>query len=209
MFSRHPLEPREQPTGLAEFDYRYQAVGVPACDLELRAMYAPAHKVHPFDRFWTATLDALERERSLPVLVVGDFNSGIGLDSEADRIFCQEYFKQLSHRGLVDLWRAMHGDAVEFTWRGHKNGYRLDHAFGTQAVRDRLQSCVYDHAVRENKLSDHSLLSVDVSSREVLAARASSSPASRTSLPGSSSAELGHSPGAMTPSIRQTSLARE
>jgi exonuclease III len=60
--------------------------------------------------------------------------------------------------GFVDAFRSLHGyDAREISWgwRRWSGGYRLDHA-----LVDSLEvvACTYEHAWREDGLSDHSAL---------------------------------------------------
>jgi exonuclease III len=163
VLSRHPLDQLSPGPGLEPFGFRYQAVAVPDLDLELRAIYAPLHN-DPYREFWSAALDSLEADADRPVLVIGDLNMGAtGTDSPAPDVFCDRYFRQLPGRGYSDLWRRSNGaDTLEYTWHGQVNPYRLDHAFGSSSVVDRLVGCAYDHDVREAKLSDHSLMSVEL-----------------------------------------------
>jgi exonuclease III len=96
--------------------------------------------------------------------LLGDLNTGRNdVDREGGTPFaCVEQFDALQTRaGLVDLWRAQHGDtARDWTWRSPKNGFRIDHAFGNAAFRERFQGirCRYDHEPREMKITDHSAL---------------------------------------------------
>ena len=163
VLSKHDLIVRPLPPGLESFGFRYQAVGVPALDLEVRGIYAPLENKECHD-FWESALAALGSESGMPVLVVGDLNTGSGgIDSPSPRVPSEKYFRQIHERGFIDLWRQVHGaEAKEHTWEGTVNPYRLDHAFGSPAVSRRLVSCSYDHPVREAELSDHSLLSVEL-----------------------------------------------
>ena len=163
ILSRAPVERVPVPIGLESLGFRYQAVRIPALDLELRAIYAPLHQ-DPYREFWESALDSLEADSGRPVLVVGDLNMGAsGIDSPAKDVFCDRFFRQLPGRGYSDLWRRTNGaDAREYTWHGRVNPYRLDHAFGSPAIVGRLVGCSYDHRVREAGLSDHSLLAVEL-----------------------------------------------
>jgi exonuclease III len=101
--------------------------------------------------------------------MLGDFNAGAsGVDADGYRFRAGKAFTSLVAVGLVDLWRRQHGDAREHTWFSHPGpagpgrGFRIDHAFASPAVADRMTGCRYDHEVRERRLSDHSLLVVDL-----------------------------------------------
>jgi exonuclease III len=60
--------------------------------------------------------------------------------------------------GWVDAFRSLHGyGARDRSWKtGRHPGYRLDHILVSPAVT--ALSCAYDHAVREDGLSDHSAM---------------------------------------------------
>jgi exonuclease III len=65
----------------------------------------------------------------------------------------------LAQHGLPDVFRRLHGYGVnEHSWvcknRGRQFGYRLDHIFASPALNP--VSCRYIHALREQRLSDHS-----------------------------------------------------
>jgi exonuclease III len=72
----------------------------------------------------------------------------------------------LRELGYRDAFRALHGYArrePSWTWRriaGHDGGWRLDHVFASEELRP--VSAAYHHAWREQGLSDHSALEVDV-----------------------------------------------
>ena len=169
ILSKHDLVVRPLPPGLESFGFRYQAVGIPALDLEVRGIYAPLKQNECRD-FWESALSALGTESERPILVVGDINTGAGgIDSPAPKVPSEKYFHQIHERGYIDLWRQAHPtEAMEYTWvwqdkaKEKATPFRLDHAFGSPAVSERLVSCSYDHLVREAELSDHSLLSVEL-----------------------------------------------
>jgi exonuclease III len=72
----------------------------------------------------------------------------------------------LRELGYRDAFRALHGYAQRepsWTWRriaGHDGGWRLDHIFASEDLRP--ASAAYHHAWREQGLSDHSALEVDL-----------------------------------------------
>ena len=75
----------------------------------------------------------------------------------------------LRQLGYQDAFRTLHGYAdrePSWTWQrigGHSGGWRLDHLFASEQLR--LQEASYHHAWRDQGLSDHSALEVDLSSR--------------------------------------------
>jgi exonuclease III len=75
----------------------------------------------------------------------------------------------LRELGYRDAFRALHGYAhrePSWTWRriaGHDGGWRLDHLFASEELDP--VSAIYHHAWREEGLSDHSALEVDLQGR--------------------------------------------
>jgi exodeoxyribonuclease-3 len=62
---------------------------------------------------------------------------------------------------LVDAFRALHPNTVEYSWVGRTgDGYRYDHAHCTADLASTLLACDYVHQPRLDRLSDHSALSV-------------------------------------------------
>jgi exodeoxyribonuclease III len=104
-----------------------------------------------------------------PMILIGDLNTGCNvrdIEPGGTRFHCERDFIDLtSVHGLTDLWRARHGaEAREWTWRSSKNGFRIDHAFGNQALLRAFPDfrCEIDHSPRESGISDHSALIVEL-----------------------------------------------
>jgi exonuclease III len=76
---------------------------------------------------------------------------------------------RLRELGYQDAFRSLHGYArpePSWTWQriaGHGGGWRLDHLFASEELRP--VAARYHHAWRDNGLSDHSALEVDLRSR--------------------------------------------
>ena len=70
---------------------------------------------------------------------------------------------RLSELGFADAFRTVHGyDSKEPSWVWqHGGGWRLDHVF---AAGLEVEAAVYHHAWRDDGLSDHSALEVDLRS---------------------------------------------
>lgn len=100
-----------------------------------------------------------------PSLFIGDFNTGLHYEDETKATFyCEDKFKELSKK-MVDIWRYFQGSLKESTWYSHAgNGFRIDHAFGNQSFVAKVKNCYYDHSPRENKISDHSAIIVELES---------------------------------------------
>jgi len=98
-------------------------------------------------------------------LVIGDFNTGKPFIDESGNTFaCVDEFEALEQHGLIDSWRSRNPEGREFTWYSNKgNGFRIDHAFCTKSVNARIDLVEYIHAPREQKVTDHSALIVELS----------------------------------------------
>jgi len=139
--------------------------------IRLAAVYGPPQGPS-VPAFWSAAATWLRRRTSLPFLMVGDFNAGASLiDARDYRFKCGDAFTRLTEIGLIDLWRRAHGGRSEHTWFSPSNGtrggrgFRIDHAFASPDLARQVTDCRYDHAVRERRCSDHSLLLLDLSLR--------------------------------------------
>jgi exodeoxyribonuclease III len=81
---------------------------------------------------------------------------------------CSEHLCRLSDLGWTDVCRFHNPGHTEWTWystlkggvRG--NGFRLDHAFATPALMPRITGCEYSHREREARVSDHSMIIVEI-----------------------------------------------
>jgi exonuclease III len=120
-------------------------------------------------RFWNAVLGAAQSRLGEPFLFIGDFNTGVHLMDEVGRTFaCSEHFAKLSTLGWTDMWRHYNRGKTEWTWYSKRkggvqgNGFRLDHAFAAPSLVPRIASCRYSHKEREGRISDHSILIVEV-----------------------------------------------
>ena len=114
--------------------------------------------------YWEAIVQAAGAPGA-PDVFIGDFNTGtndLDKDPKGSPYVAPEFMDRISDVGFVDLWRARHPAEREYTWFStpRKNGFRLDHAFGSGDFNRRLESCRYDHMPRVNGISDHSALVV-------------------------------------------------
>jgi exodeoxyribonuclease-3 len=173
MLSRMPLrriaEPAPPHAGI--YPRGWLEVELPECGSHLAAVYGPAEGPS-LPAFWNAAAGWLACRTARPFIMLGDFNAGASsVDAENYRFHAGRGFAELAEVGLVDLWRREHGDRCEHTWFSHpgggrpRRGFRIDHAFASPMLADRVTSCRYDHEVRERGWSDHSMLIVDLAAR--------------------------------------------
>jgi exodeoxyribonuclease-3 len=99
--------------------------------------------------------------------LIGDFNCGIPFaDSDTRTFACTHLFQALLQQGWVDAWRVRHGKAREFSWISARSGhgFRYDHALVSAPLNPQVKEVRYLHHLREEGLSDHSALVVELGS---------------------------------------------
>lgn len=126
-------------------------------------------------QFHDAVLQLIQRWRGGPAIIAGDTNSGrIGEDEET-AVFNRrttQWFDRIHEAGWRDAYRLVHGAKREFTWYspGHDNGFRLDQAFISPELVERLIDVQHlwvsdeDQRGRRDAVSDHAALVVDFDS---------------------------------------------
>ncbi|MFM7640056.1 MAG: endonuclease/exonuclease/phosphatase family protein [Cyanobium sp.] len=116
-----------------------------------------------------ALLALPEPWRKEPALLIGDFNCGIPFaDSDTRTFACTHLFQALLQQGWVDAWRSRHGKAREFSWISARSGhgFRYDHALASAPLNPQVKEVRYLHHLREEGLSDHSALVVDLNASD-------------------------------------------
>jgi exonuclease III len=91
-------------------------------------------------------------------IIVGDLNTGKNyIDQVGDSFWYQKEFSTLEKNNFIDAFRFFHKEKKEYSWYSHQgNGYRYDHTFFYQTLSAIAKNCYYLHEVREQKISDHS-----------------------------------------------------
>ncbi len=164
ILARHPLLVDEVTVRQTrKFSSRILLASLPAAGLSVCGFYGPIPGA-VLSICWKKMLGVLARQVSGNVIVAGDFNTGLSyLDGPERRLLGSDYFAKLSTMGYVDLWRRARGDdAREHTWYGPLHGYRIDHAFASPTLVPRVRECWYSHDEREQGISDHSIMLVDL-----------------------------------------------
>ena len=172
--SRTPLRRKIDPSVPPEFAVRWLDADVPSYGFGIGVLHIPgsSRKVNGAakSRFWDAVLSAAQSRRDTPFVFIGDLNTGAHRIDEAKETFhCAEHFGRMTNAlGWIDLWRAFNWNTTEYTWYSRRkggvrgNGFRLDHAFASPALRPRVVDCRYSHFEREAGTSDHSVLAVEI-----------------------------------------------
>jgi len=119
----------------------------------LYGMYLPHKKKH---RLFDFLLEQIQSTK--PAVLVGDFNSGKNyIDQKGNSFWYEDKLLALEKLGYLDAFRLKHGDVKEYSWFSHQgNGYRYDHTYVHESLKAIVKACYYLHDWRENGLSDHS-----------------------------------------------------
>jgi len=135
----------------------------PEGGLRLLAVHSPQKKAQV--PFGAEMVEWARTEAAGSAMVIGDLNNGVPFeDSETQSFVNTHQFTAMMRLGFIDAWRAQHGDAREYTWVSARtgNGFRYDHALVTPPLAERVVDVTYDHSVRTRRMSDHSLLVLDL-----------------------------------------------
>lgn len=106
-----------------------------------------------------------------PVVVTGDLNVVEPDHEPRHPVFGgweYDFYRSVAKAGFTDAFRITRPVGMDYSWFGRptgdgaRNGYRFDHAFITTAHADAVRDCRYLHSVRETGLSDHSALTLTV-----------------------------------------------
>jgi exodeoxyribonuclease-3 len=121
---------------------------------------------------WLAACSAAlaARDPDVPAVFLGDLNilePGHRPHYSFFAPFEYDFYRALcADHGFVDAFRQLHPDAVEHSWVGRTgDGYRYDHVFCSAALAPSITGCEYLHQPREERLSDHSALTVSLTLR--------------------------------------------
>ncbi len=131
-------------------------------ELNLIAAHLPQKKKQP--PYLHALIDLDKDFLAENSLIVGDLNIGIPFEDSETKSFEHTFlFQQLLRDGWVDAWHSRNKNKREYTWIStkQKNGFRYDHALASPSFNDSITSVKYNHEVRINGVSDHSMLILD------------------------------------------------
>ena len=170
VLSRRPFIARGSPASVPAD--RWVEVELPECDLAFAAVYVPnrGNDVTRKDAYWRAVLKEAASRRDNAFLFVGDWNTGARIgdaEPEGTGFSCCEHFAAMPEHGFVEAWRLLHPHQRTFSWYSRRrgtdlNGFRIDHAFLSEQLRQRLVSCEYSDTERASGVSDHAALLLDL-----------------------------------------------
>ena len=151
IFSKIPSNYRYYP--FSDPVYNHNVISAEYEAFTLFGMYLPHKKKHELFDFLLKEIN-----RAGPSILVGDFNTGINyVDQKGNSFWYTDKLEALAKEGYVDGFREKNGQVKEYSWYSHQgNGYRYDHIYLHRDLLPIANSCYYLHEWRENKLSDHS-----------------------------------------------------
>ena len=152
---------REHGTLGIGIDEPYRMVSVAFAAFRLVGVYMPnlLAKVP----YWEALITALG-ETGGHALAIGDFNTCRPYLDEAGAIDrTAHYMDRMGEIGFCDLWRRRNPELREYSWFSTRgNGFRIDHAFLSDALAVRTGTIRYSHEERLAGISDHSPLILEL-----------------------------------------------
>lgn len=115
-------------------------------------------------------IDNIERfitgSENVPRVIMGDLNI---LDRNHiphySTFFEWEYsfYDKIIYEGYIDAYKYCNHEKQEYSWVGKTNdGYRYDYAFVSKNLRDSISGCKYIHDTRQNGLTDHSAIVMEL-----------------------------------------------
>tara|TARA_Y100000996_G_scaffold397774_1_gene365161 strand:+ start:77 stop:769 length:693 start_codon:yes stop_codon:yes gene_type:complete len=142
-------------------DHRQRVIKIKSPNLSIYGCYFPQKKLKSI--IFEFLLNEIKKNDKENIIITGDFNTGKHyLDEKGASFHCSEYIEKLENKGMVDAWRLINGSKKEYSWYSNAgNGFRIDHFFISDSIKNKLSNCFYNHAIRENKISDHSSMTLE------------------------------------------------
>jgi exonuclease III len=155
--SKINLEPTYYNSELTNNSHRVIKVTTP--QFEIYGCYFP--QKNEKSKIFDFLLKQINKSNDKSVILIGDFNTGKHyIDEESNTFYCSEYINKIEQQ-LVDGFRFINKDKKEYSWYSKKNnGFRIDHCFLSKDIK--INNCYYDHQPRINKISDHSILTINI-----------------------------------------------
>ena len=143
-------------------EHKHRIIKIKTADISVYGCYFPQKKLKSI--IFDFILDQLEQGPNENIVIAGDFNTGKHkIDESGSTFYCSEYLEKLEENGLADAWRLINGPKKEYSWFSNSgNGFRIDHFYLSNPLKNRVGGCRYDHSLREDKVSDHSLMILEL-----------------------------------------------
>jgi exonuclease III len=140
-------------------DMQHRWIEATVDGVRILALHIPMELPKPL--FWDKVVQRAATLVASPSLIIGDYNTGLPEDAQGTPFEGVASMKQLMEMGWHDAWRICNVGQQEYSWYSHvRNGFRIDHAFVSNPLKDKVRDCWYSHTEREERYSDHSALLV-------------------------------------------------
>ncbi len=159
LLSRTPVSRQLAPADI--MPYRWLEVSPEGHDVSVVGLHIPvAGQGEAQERkrmFWQRVVEFARRRRCDRVILIGDMNTGLPIDSQGTPFIFGEYMEELIALGWTDAWRRIHGpDSREYTWFSSAgNGFRLDYALVSPPLAEHIRDATHMHCAREQGMPDH------------------------------------------------------
>jgi exonuclease III len=114
---------------------------------------------------WDSVLSKASSIGGAKHLVIGDFNTTRHrVDEVGTSVPGDQYIRDFEALGWTEAWRKLNyrPESPQYTWQHHPGSqFRLDQAWVSPALLPHLKDAQYDHKVRMQSTSDHSMMIVD------------------------------------------------
>jgi exonuclease III len=172
------FEAIRNPFGLPDDEYPNAVIEARFGSVRVFGVYLPGQdRKRPHLRCLIATA-ARYNEANVDAICIGDFNSGrnetdieinLGRNTLKDEFSTADLYAELESY-WTEAWLYFHPDRREFSWypfrkeppAQRRNGWRIDKAFVSKPLVQKLRGAEYDHGFRLEGLTDHSGLIVDL-----------------------------------------------
>jgi len=188
ILTREPFTDVERGFGRDDLDEQARFVAATVGGVHVASVYVPNGQSVDSDKFvyklaWLGGLADWVRTRTAekrPLLLLGDFNVAPEPRDVHDpaawegQVLCtdeeRDALRKVLEPGLVDVVRRLHPDETIFSWWDYRalafpknRGLRIDHAFATEDVADRVRTAGVDREARKGKQpSDHAPVVVEL-----------------------------------------------
>lgn len=101
---------------------------------------------------------------STRLLVVGDLNlmEPNHQPPYPDFSIWTSFYTFLQDKYMLDAYTESNPNTIDHSWFSNNDKQRIDHSFIDGRLKYSLKSCYYDQVTRENKLSDHSAMVLEL-----------------------------------------------
>ncbi|MFS0657176.1 endonuclease/exonuclease/phosphatase family protein [Bacillus sp. 179-C3.3 HS] len=163
--SRYPFEILPSSYQNEKYGERWLEIKLHQKDLHVLGIHIPTSGQDQQGKldFWMEVNGFARKNINHKAIILGDYNTGLAEDAQGAPFRGAEYMQELLDMGWIDAWRHTHGNFCGYSWYSSKgNGFRIDHAFGSPLLHEKILESYFSHQERMCKISDHSLLIVEL-----------------------------------------------